>query len=316
MRSACSPAARRTTAPQRARRWTRRAPPTRALQAAPRRAAQGRAAADGDRQPGAWCAPAEADALAAAVQTLGIPVYLSGMARGLLGPRPPAADAPPAPQGAARGRLRAAGRRALRLPARLRQARAPQRHADRRQPQRQGRAAEPPARRGGHRRRRAVHRRRWRRPLPARRRALGRLVRHAAPARRRARGRDRRSRPRRAASTSTRWRSSARWRPRPATTPIFVADGGDFVATAQLRAAPARAAELARPGRLRHAGRGRGLRARRGAGAARQRGLDRLGRRRLRLRPGRVRHASCARASRSSPWWATTPAGRRSRASR
>ena len=51
------------------------------------------------------------------------------------GARPPAADAPPAPQGPARGRLRAAGRRALRLPARLRQTRAPQRHADRRQPQ-------------------------------------------------------------------------------------------------------------------------------------------------------------------------------------
>ena len=38
----------------------------------------------------------QADALADAVARLGIPVYLSGMARGLLGP-PPAADAPPAP---------------------------------------------------------------------------------------------------------------------------------------------------------------------------------------------------------------------------
>ena len=89
----------------------------------------------------------QAGALAEAVERLGIPVYLSGMARGLLGPRPPAADAPPAPQGAARGRLRAAGRRALRLPPRLRQPCAPQRDADRRQPQHPRRPAQPPARR-------------------------------------------------------------------------------------------------------------------------------------------------------------------------
>jgi thiamine pyrophosphate-dependent acetolactate synthase large subunit-like protein len=58
-----------------------------------------------------------------------------------------AADAPHAPPGAARVRLRAARRRALRLPPRLRQARAPQRHADRRQPQRARRAPQPCAQR-------------------------------------------------------------------------------------------------------------------------------------------------------------------------
>ena len=64
-----------------------------------------------------------------------------GMARGLLGPRAPAADAPRAPRGAARGRLRAARRRALRLPARLRPPRTALRDADRREPQRAGRRA-------------------------------------------------------------------------------------------------------------------------------------------------------------------------------
>ena len=87
----------------------------------------------------------------------------------------PAADAPPAPPGPARGRLRAAGRRALRLPARLRQARAPQRDADRRQPQRQGRAAQPPARRRRHRRRRRLR-------AGAGAAAPGRRTRHAVPA--------------------------------------------------------------------------------------------------------------------------------------
>jgi hypothetical protein len=51
---------------------------------------------------------------------LGVPVYLSGMARGLLGRDHPLQMRHAAPQRAARGRLRAAGRRALRLPARLR----------------------------------------------------------------------------------------------------------------------------------------------------------------------------------------------------
>ena len=72
--------------------------------------------------------------------------------------RPSAADAPSTPAGAARGGLRAARRRAVRLPARLRPPRAAQCHADRGQPQRERCPHEPPARRGGHRRRGAVHR--------------------------------------------------------------------------------------------------------------------------------------------------------------
>ena len=72
--------------------------------------------------------------------------------------RSPAADAPRAPQGAARGRLRAARGRALRLPPRLRQARAPLSDPHRRQPQRPGRAAEPHGRHRGHRRRRPLPR--------------------------------------------------------------------------------------------------------------------------------------------------------------
>ena len=64
----------------------------------------------------------EADALAEAVRALGVPVYLSGMARGLLGAARPPAAAPQAQGGAARGRPRDPGRRALRLPPRLRRA--------------------------------------------------------------------------------------------------------------------------------------------------------------------------------------------------
>jgi hypothetical protein len=70
-------------------------------------------------------------------------------------PRPSAADAPRAAQRAARGRLRAARRRAVRLPPRLRQARAPLGAAHRRQPQPRRGAPEPAADGGGDRRCRA-----------------------------------------------------------------------------------------------------------------------------------------------------------------
>ena len=78
----------------------------------------------------------EAPRIAAAVTRLGVPVYLSGMARGLLGRDHPLQMRHAAPQRAARSRLRAARGRALRLPARLRPARAALGDADRRQPQR------------------------------------------------------------------------------------------------------------------------------------------------------------------------------------
>lgn len=51
--------------------------------------------------------------LAGALEAIAAPVYLSGMARGLVGPRSSPANAPQAPRGAARGRLCAAGRRSL-----------------------------------------------------------------------------------------------------------------------------------------------------------------------------------------------------------
>ena len=99
---------------------------------------------------------AQADALAAAVAELGVPVYLSGMARGLLG-----RDHPLQMRHQRRQALREADCVLLagvpvRLPARLRPPRAAQRDADRGQPQRQGRAAEPQARHRRHRRRRPV----------------------------------------------------------------------------------------------------------------------------------------------------------------
>ena len=72
--------------------------------------------------------------------------------------RSPAADASSAPAGAAGGGLRRARRRAVRLPPRLRSARAPRQHPDRRQPQRQGRALESPPRHRGDRRRRRISR--------------------------------------------------------------------------------------------------------------------------------------------------------------
>ena len=187
--------------------------------AARARAAEARAAADRDRQPGGGALRPRPTRWPRPCRALGVPVYLSGMARGLLGPRPPAADAPPAPQGAARGRLRAARRRALRLPPRLRQARAPQRHADRRQPQRQGRAAEPPPRHRGASATPGSSSRRWPGPCPKpAARWAGWMRRRCAGATPSARPRSTR-RPRLRASTSTRWPSSARWRPRPATTP-------------------------------------------------------------------------------------------------
>ena len=67
------------------------------------------------------------DRLAAPCAALGVPVYLSGMARGLLGADAPAAAAPQAEGGAARGRPRDPGGRAVRLPARLRRAHRPRR---------------------------------------------------------------------------------------------------------------------------------------------------------------------------------------------
>ena len=258
---------------------------------------------------------AEADALAAAVQALGMPVYLSGMARGLLG-----RDHPLQMRHQRRNALREADcvllagvpcdfrldygkhvRRSATLIAANRSAK------DARLNRRPDVAALGDA---------GPFIQTLAQALPACRQPLGRLVRQPAPARRRARGRDRR--PGRGAG---RTRQPAGLLPRA---------GGRgrrqrhlrgrrrrFRGHRQLRAAPAHAAQLAGPGRLRHAGRGRGLCHRRGAGpAAGSRGVDRLGRRRLRLGPGRVRLAWCARASRSSPWSATTPAGRRLRASR
>ena len=99
------------------------------------RVRQGAAAADGDRQPGrgAGGAGRRAGRGRRPARRAGVPV---GHGARPAGARPSAAAAPPAPPGPARGRLRAAGRRALRLPARLRQACAARRHADRRQPQR------------------------------------------------------------------------------------------------------------------------------------------------------------------------------------
>ncbi len=160
----------------------------------------------------------EADALAAAVGALGVPVYLSGMARGLLG-----RDHPLQMRHQRRNALREADcvllagvpcdfrldygkhvRRSATLIAANRSA--------------QGRAAQPPARHRRHRRRRALH------PgagaaAPAVPGAPGRLARHAAPARPRSARPRSTPRPPRRASSSTRWPSSARWRPRPATTP-------------------------------------------------------------------------------------------------
>ena len=83
-----------------------------------------------------------------------------------------------------------------------------------------------------------------------------------------------------------------------------------------LRPAPAHAPRLARSRRVRHARRRRRLCARRRARTAGRGSVDPVRRRRLRLEPQPNSTPSSATASRSSPWSATTPAGRRSRASR
>ena len=230
--------------------------------------AQGRAAAAGDRQPGGGARRPRPTRWPRRCEQLGVPVYLSGMARGLLGRDHPL-------------QLRHQRREALReadcvllagVPCdfRLDYGRHVRRSATLIAANRsaQRRAAEPPARHRRARRRRAVPRRRWPPPAPQPRPRWAGWMRHAARARRRARGRDRRAGRGAAASTSTRWRSSARSRPRPATTRILVADGGDFVATASYVLHPRGAADLARPRRVRHARRRRRLRAGRGAGAA------------------------------------------------
>ena len=97
---------------------------------------------------------------------------------------------------------------------------------------------------------------------------------------------------------------------------VMVADGGDFVATASYILRPRATAGVARPRCLRHARRRRRFCARRAARAPAGRGLADLGRRCQRLRPDGVRHFRATSASPSSLSSATTPAGRRSRASR
>ena len=211
--------------------------------------------------------------IAAAVQALGIPVYLSGMARGLLGADPPLqlrhhrrealreadcvvlAGVPSdfrldygrhIRRGAtliAANRSRAEARRNRRpdLLAEGDAGRFLRALADRRMP-------DSPARRGS-------------RPL------------HARDAQREAR--DRGSRPPHRARTSTRSRSAARSTAPPAPDATFVADGGDFVATASYTVRPRAPLAWLDPGVVRHARRGRGLRARRQALPPRFRGLDR-----------------------------------------
>ena len=89
-----------------------------------------RAAAAGRRQPGARRSAAEAPRSSPsardAARRAGLPV---GHGARPARPRAPAADAPRAPRGAARSRLRAARRRALRLPPRLRPPHAARGHA-------------------------------------------------------------------------------------------------------------------------------------------------------------------------------------------
>ncbi len=94
--------------------------------------------------------------VAAALERLGIPVYLSGMARGLLGRDHPVQVAPSAQASVEGGRLRHSRGRAVRFPPRLWPANPPVSHADRGEPQPQGRAAEPPPGHRSHRRRRPV----------------------------------------------------------------------------------------------------------------------------------------------------------------
>ena len=171
----------------------------------------------------------EAHALAAAVQKLGIPVYLSGMARGLLG-----RDDPLQMRHQRRVALREADcvllagvpcdfrldygkhvRRSATLIAANRSAK------DARLNRRPNvlRWAMPASSSAG-------WPTRW-----AHRRSLGRLVRHAAPARRRARGRDRRA----GRGAGEHVNPLAFFRALEAEAgdnAIFVADGGDFVATA------------------------------------------------------------------------------------
>ncbi len=287
MRSACSPAA--SEPPRRScSRCTCRTPPTaRCRRRWPRCARAERPLMVIGSQ--AVVQAAEAHALAAAVQRLGIPVYLSGMARGLLG-----RDHPLQMRHQRRIALREADcvllagvpcdfrldygkhvRRSATLIAANRSAK-------------DARLNRRPERAGAGRCRRSSS--------AALADALGTpgaawagWCDSAARARCRTRGRDRR-----AGRSARRTRQPAGLLPR--------AGGRSrrqrhlrgrrrrLRGHRQLRAAPARAAELAGPGRLRHAGRGRGLCHRRGAGTAGQRGVDRLGRRRLRLGPGRVRH--------------------------
>ena len=245
--------------------------------------------------------PREAHALAAAVAQLGIPVYLSGMARGLLG-----RDHPLQMRHQRRNALREADcvllagvpcdfrldygkhvRRSATLIAANRSAK------DARLNRKPDIAAIGDAGlfiagagAGAARQRHGQAR-------------LAGWIAHAARARRRARGRDRRSRPQaagehvnpiallpRAGST------------RPATTPCSSPTAATSWPPPRYMLHPRAPLDLAGPRRLRHAGRGRGLCARRRAGATGQRGLDHLGRRRLRLRPGRSSTPSCATASR------------------
>ena len=258
---------------------------------------------------------AEADALAAAVQALGVPVYLSGMARGLLG-----RDHPLQMRHQRRNALREADcvllagvpcdfrldygkhvRRSATLIAANRSAK------DARLNRRPDVAALGDA---------GLFIQALAQALPAPGSALGRLVRHAA----------RSATPQReaeidaqAALQGEHVNPLAFFRALEAEAgdnAVFVADGGDFVATASYVLHPRAPLSWLDPGAFGTLGVGAGFAIGAALARPRQRGLDRLGRRRLRLGPGRVRHPSCARASRSSPWSATTPAGRRLRASR
>ena len=210
--------------------------------------------------------------------------------------RPPAA-APPAEGGAARGRPRDPGRRAVRLPPRLRQPHRPAGHARLREPQPRRDREEPSPRARGPRRAGA---------LPPRPRApslrppagVDGLARDPALPRRGARRRDRLAgggrRPGRpqppAGLPRPRRRARRRQRDRGRRRRLRL----DRV----LRAAPAPAAFLARPRPLRHARCRRRLRPRSEAGAPLGGRVDRLRRRLARLQPGRGRHFRPPRARR------------------